>query len=1029
MDSPDNEGVNFISEEIKMYPKPLPATQSTIDIQDNDTASIEPDQSEYNNIWPDLEDFIQNSESSLPQIAEKLHISIDDADKKNVVNENDENDVSKIEEDEYIQVENTENTENAENAKKAENVQNIENTENVENTENAYELIPVEATNKSTQIETSYESSQLETTKNPINVETTDEPIHVIERTQTQDSELSDYEDDSQGLNDVIPMDRIIYSNQIRDSLQRQNIYYSDMANLFSTIEFAKVKPESDEEVTTAVNIHPVIRRSLRTKAKTSYNYPRYSYPSSKRSKNRRRKPKTQSISHSTTENEADVDEKTKTSNDNNEDLDIPIHKSTPISSDYEDNHRNNDVHSVNTENNNINERSDTHVKHDLRSRRIVRNDEPDNATFVDDTRTENLKSKSSKSLPKRITKRVNTSKSTPIRKRAGRKLTSARKKNNDPEWRPNEVDYESDSETRKNRKISSNAPKGQRPASKSNVHSKPPSTSKNDVKRVNPPLSTNIAKSRKRALSLAESAPTSVKKRSSSNVTKPSQRKTKQQNKTKPQIADSLVESTKGQRTQKGQSIRGGKSRLTTKNKQQTIPKEPLEDNLMEFENERQVSMDESIIQETSENIFADIPDMNEDGKGSNKQEIQAAPSKPKKITSAKGKRGQGRNRGKGKTRSVNVSSSSTNNSKIIDVESDVTENNLSLSVNESEPLVDEQSEIIETPKNKDKKGKKAKRGSRGKGKAKSIGSNEGEEYEQAIYEQPILPLFDSNVVALSAENPMALQKAVQVLANENYDILETSRTSVDLSPKDEITSVFTKPINRISRSTSFTNATLPELQPSSSTTLWTNDHWYQLKNLYEETKNRFVRDGKNGVGNEEVYREVIAKFFAKDDNNKIFGEIIALEAAEQERQSGNTPRRGSIGSNNSKGSRISVARYNTAYYNLHDTPYSKRRHDELNLETEDEEELIHPVQRLRRSVSLSGSGTMTPQLDITSVSNSSTISRFFRGLFSRDSSSHTAPVSEIDGPGPMNIDGEENEDEIVLSPTPVRSRSWLWG
>ncbi|CAG8793862.1 17048_t:CDS:2, partial [Acaulospora morrowiae] len=97
---------------------------------------------------------------------------------------------------------------------------------------------------------------------------------------------------DSQDSYDEAPFGSAIYSKQISDSLMRQSQYYQDMSALFSTIEFAPIEPDSDDEVVTMTNASSSkgTWRSSRARTKISYNYPRYSYSSSKRPKTRRKK-------------------------------------------------------------------------------------------------------------------------------------------------------------------------------------------------------------------------------------------------------------------------------------------------------------------------------------------------------------------------------------------------------------------------------------------------------------------------------------------------------------------------------------------------------------------------------------------------------------------------------------------------------------------------------------------------------------------------------------------------------------------
>ncbi|CAG8585202.1 13559_t:CDS:2, partial [Acaulospora morrowiae] len=420
------------------------------------------------------------------------------------------------------------------------------------------------------------------------------------------------------------------------------------------------------------------------------------------------------------------------------------------------------------------------------------------------------------------------------------------------------------------------------------------------------------------------------------------------------------------------------------------------------------------------------------------NDDEPTISPKSNKRNRNTNSGRGRGRNRGKGNVHSGDFIGGRTRSHKTKDVAS---ENDAELDVhvpitNESE----QKPEISETPDKKLRKGKKIKSSQdasplQGKGKTQNLDPEDDNDDEQLSS-----LVLDPDVVALSAENPDALQKAVRVLAGQNYDILETPNASDEPHQNDEnLTSLFIRPVNPVSRSASFANSPLPESQsdnsfsPNTPSIIWTNDHWYQLKRLYEEIKDEYIKDGKNGIGNEEVYRDVTLRFFSVDVQNKIFGEdnirkrIIALEAAEHERKSSGTPRRGSIESTNSKSSRISVTRYNSAYSNLRDTPINKRKRSESNAtnsELVEDEEILRPTQRLRTSDSPSVSGTTTPRIQPNILNNDSAFSRIFGGLFGRSRSSHSA--SDLGAPEQMNIDYEDQE--LQSTPSPSRSRSWLW-
>ncbi|RHZ81915.1 hypothetical protein Glove_116g24 [Diversispora epigaea] len=105
-----------------------------------------------------------------------------------------------------------------------------------------------------------------------------------------------------------------------------------------------------------------------------------------------------------------------------------------------------------------------------------------------------------------------------------------------------------------------------------------------------------------------------------------------------------------------------------------------------------------------------------------------------------------------------------------------------------------------------------------------------------------------------LAAENLMTFKKTIKVLTENNYGILNSSRINFEKVPT------------------------------------WINDHWYQLKSLYEEHKRKNNKNDKISVKDKKIYKEIIKKF-TKNDNNKIFGEdhirkrIITLEVAKYKR------------------------------------------------------------------------------------------------------------------------------------------------
>ncbi|CAG8590584.1 15306_t:CDS:2 [Cetraspora pellucida] len=307
-------------------------------------------------------------------------------------------------------------------------------------------------------------------------------------------------------------------------------------------------------------------------------------------------------------------------------------------------------------------------------------------------------------------------------------------------------------------------------------------------------------------------------------------------------------------------------------------------------------------------------------------------------------------------------------------------------------------------------------------------------------LFDKP--PILDPDLVAVSADDPTVLANAVRVLtAGQTYDIVDTpGSTPVSLIDSPRISThspVFMKPGTPKSRSASFTNVDQPVLGSGSSSVqtsqsaVWTNEHWYQLKALYEDTKNEYIQNGKTGRGSEDVYKDAVAKFIMIDTDNRSFGEdnirkrIIALEAAEFERHSNRLNRRGSIDSTSSIGSRPSISRYDSAYLNMRDTPVTKRKRSGstlTNLETDDEIE--QSPSRRRRVISDDDTNNTSQEPS----SSNSTFSRLLSGLFGRRSSS-ASNVSKNDNKLEDLTNDENEEQHSVTSVTsPARkSKSWL--
>ncbi|CAG8651850.1 20916_t:CDS:2 [Dentiscutata erythropus] len=758
------------------------------------------------------------------------------------------------------------------------------------------------------------------------------ENITIDTRSQLSENAIVNSECDDAEFSDLW-----ISMNQVSDALRRQSDYFENMSSMFSTMEFAKVEPQSDDDITTPTTTVSETRRSMRPRNKTSYNYPRYSYSSGRRSKKRRRKYPHRSRSHSATENEADVDDISNSGHGHQVESDEHTHELSPVQSDREEIPE--DVSSI-TES--VNNSSNFSREHDLRSRKVTPNYKGAGTTPIATRRAKRIKT--SPKIP--IQKTSNNVKTTPKRKNIRRKSakpikvekpvkptkttkltkntrpTYSRKRKDDSEWvmDDDDNDNDSDSETQDSPIVSAPA-KRQRPPPKSRI----PSI-------IIPRTSKISAAAKRKTRSPKQITPKQIPKQIPKPVVlyeedaeieiDPVQRDPTRPKRT-PKNVTSLVDTPRKKVTPK----KNVTSLVDTPRKKVT-PKKKNVTSLVDTPTKK-------VTPKKNVASLVDTP---------TKKVTPKRGRKPKTTRVSNQKRGKKRSR----------ASSTVSGHAIFD----------------EPPILDPDLVAVSDDPNVLAN---ADRSSTASG--------------HAIFDKP--PILDPDLVAVSADDPNVLANAVRVLtAGQTYDIVDTpASTPVSLTDNSRLSTpspVFIKPGKPKSRSASFTNVDRPVLLESGSSStqtsaVWTRDHWIQLKGLYEDTKNEYIQNGKAGRGSEDVYRDVVAKFIMINTDNKSFGEdnirkrIIALEAAEFERHSNILSRRSSVDSTSSIGSRPSVSHYNSAYANMRDTPVTKRKRSGstlTNLETEDEIEQSPSVRR--RRVSSSSLSEEKPQVSpATSNSN----------------------------------------------------------
>ncbi|CAG8626299.1 18374_t:CDS:2 [Gigaspora margarita] len=823
------------------------------------------------------------------------------------------------------------------------------------------------------------------------------------------DIEHSDYDDEFTEFCEDLSW---ISMNRVGDVLRRQSDYFENMSNMFSTMEFAKVEPESDDNVTNPTHNVSETRRSMRPRNKTSYNYPRYSYPSGRRSKKRRRKHPLRSRSHSATENEADVDDMSNSGHGHQVESDEHTHELSPVPSDREEIPE--DVSSITEDvNNSINYSRE----HDLRSRKVVSNYkvagiatrrakriktsqkmpiQKNSNNLKTIPKHKNIRRKSTK--PIKVEKPVKPVKSTKLKKNT--KPTYSRKRKDDSEWVMDEDDFnESDSETQDSSIVSAPA-KRQRPPPKPRISSnitprgrrlsatskpktrtpkkiaKPVEADVNEVtrnKKITKPVESDVKVTRIKKIAKPVEAEADINKVTrTKKITKPVEADVNKVNK----------KVTRTKKIAKPVEAEVNKVNKVTRTKKIAKPIEAEADVNEPVEAEADVNeadvneadVNEADVYEADVNE-ADVyeADVNEadvyEADVNEVTEIKdiAKPVEPETEEVTVEEKDAEIEIDPVECEPIVLRPKRTKNDTNLDEEED---SEIEVDPVQREPIVlrpkrttKNVTNLVDTPTKKvtPKKGRKPKTTS-GRNKkreskrsrASSIASG------HAIFDKP--PILDPDLVAVSADDPNVLANAVRVLtAGSTYDIVDTpGSTPVSLTDNSRLSTpspVFIKPGNPKSRSASFTNAERPVLETGSSSTqtsiVWTRDHWIQLKGLYEDTKNEYIQNGKTGKGNEDVYKEVIANFIMINSDNESFGEDNIRKriiALEAAELERNFSRRSSVDSANSTGSRPSISHYNSAYSNMRDIPVTKRKRSGSNLTNLETEDEIEQSPSVRR-------------------------------------------------------------------------------
>ncbi|CAG8651134.1 2414_t:CDS:2, partial [Ambispora leptoticha] len=313
--------------------------------------------------------------------------------------------------------------------------------------------------------------------------------------------------------------------------------------------------------------------------------------------------------------------------------------------------------------------------------------------------------------------------------------------------------------------------------------------------------------------------------------------------------------------------------------------------------------------------------------------------------------------------------------------------------------------------------------------------GDNKHPESETHTPNRLFTPQRGPNVVEVTAKSPDALEKAVSLLKPDFVvirtidNISESSNPLYELEPGEALDTPPPSSVN-ISRTSSRLS---PPISMNTSQTVsgemsdipvakWLDSHWSQLKAIYMETRKIYVPNGNHGYGNEQIYDEVVQKFYNADVNHNNFDSqnlrkrVIAIESVHRTEKKLNPHRRGSTDSASSRGT---FRRYNFAYQNMReiDSINSKRKFSNSEARSNSGQE--DPMKRRKTNESSASSFVDTQHPDIVpntkapntpSIQTPSRLSGLFGWLSSRASTPEQLETH-------LSSYSDNDDDDIVNS------------
>lgn len=460
------------------------------------------------------------------------------------------------------------------------------------------------------------------------------------------------------------------------------------------------------------------------------------------------------------------------------------------------------------------------YLKHDLRSRKIML-ELPGVVDNSEETDKEPVSAAFSKKItrPKQLAKKTilkNTAKKSAktIPKRRTSRRSTSRKKNEDREWHPDEADNElgDDSET-----VMANS-RGRGITSKIRLSSKASTTPKKSKKVESIDVISEV--STKRRLS-SKKAPKFSK---APKVTKKEK---------KP------VQSNRGRGKSRSGITRGSRS----KNHDITYKYSGGEETESEIGIDKSGSEVVEMADDNSENqIVRELSEAEIEHNIAVVEESVSTPTRPKRTRKSKSSVSEPLThtpKSSRSTRSHDVNKRDDRKVANTKIDDDIISNIHEQSTDVPEVQVDL------TPSTQPKKTPRSTRGRGRGGKVKRRSARVG---GNTATGQPIDPIPGPGILKVSSENRTTFENAVRLLAENNFDVVETPGTPT------------------------------PESQEMQTQSHWSSDHWKCLKEFYNETKSEYLRSDKVVIGIEDViedvYKEVNKKFYDFDKNNRIFGE-----------------------------------------------------------------------------------------------------------------------------------------------------------